>query len=243
MRLGHKILFIGRQVFFPVNSCPVCNCPNNSPGPCGECLKKIKNLPRCSCGFILQNSLICPICGEDKKLRPLTGVLPGLFYEGSLRQNIIKFKYGGKTYFARPFAALLEALIREFYPKLQFEAIVPVPLSFKREKERGYNQAELCAGFLGKALDLPHFPKALERVKETPPLAGQTREQRLKYMKKAFIADASQVKGKRILLLDDIFTTGATAFSCGEALLKAGAKEVFALTLAYTPAENNQSTS
>lgn len=240
MSRAYQLQSLCRQIFFPARACPACGALTPRPGPCPLCLKKITALPRCAC-LLPEAEESCPLCSRGEKPL-LKGALAALPYEGLLRQNILQFKYEGKTYFARPFAALLAAAVAEFYSHRPWDILVPVPLCVQRQKERGYNQAQLCSTFLAPALGLLHAPKALSRIKETPPLAQHTREERRALMQGAFVADPAQIKGKKVLLMDDIFTTGATLISCSQALLKAGAAGVWGITLAYTPQKQGKAT-
>jgi ComF family protein len=112
------------------------------------------------------------------------------------------------------------------------DVIVPVPLGGKRLRERGYNQTALIARPLALALGLDYRPVALRRTRETSSQVGLSALERRENVRDAFWADAKLVRGKTILVLDDVATTGSTLSSCAEALFSAGAKDVFALTVA-----------
>jgi ComF family protein len=121
--------------------------------------------------------------------------------------------------------------IRDFNPS-EIDWLVPVPLHHQRLKQRGYNQAELLSGVIGHYLELPVIT-ALKRVKNTHPQFDLPREKRFSNIRAAF--DASKevdLSGKRLLLVDDIYTTGATVNECCRALLLAGARSVNIFTLA-----------
>jgi len=110
--------------------------------------------------------------------------------------------------------------------------LVPVPLGSKRIKERGYNQAGLIGWPLSLALDIAYAPRALSRARETRSQVGLSRAERHENVRDAFRADKRLVNGRVILLVDDVATTGVTLSSCAEALYAAGARDVFALTVA-----------
>jgi ComF family protein len=112
------------------------------------------------------------------------------------------------------------------------DVILPVPLGRKRMQERGYNQVDLIARPLSLALGLDYRPAALKRKRETVSQVGLSAVERRDNMQKAFVADALVVRGKNVLVMDDVSTTGSTLSSSAEALLQAGAKDVFALTVA-----------
>ena len=116
---------------------------------------------------------------------------------------------------------------------ISFDYIVPVPLNENRQKKRGFNQAEVLAEQVCKILSAK-YKQVLTRQKDTPFQARLTREDRLVNLKDAFVVnDKTEVKGKTILLLDDIFTTGSTINECCKVLNKAKAKSVIAICLSH----------
>ncbi len=112
------------------------------------------------------------------------------------------------------------------------ELVVPVPLSGKRVSERGYNQAALIARPLAMALGLKYDAHAVARVRDTRSQVGLARRERQENVRDAFMARNSRVRGRSILLVDDVATTGSTLSSCAAALCASGARDVFALTVA-----------
>ena len=114
----------------------------------------------------------------------------------------------------------------------QLDIVVPAPLGRKRLKERGYNQVGLVARPLAYELGLEYAPKALSKVRETRSQVGLTISQRRENVSKAYQADLLMVRRKSILLMDDVATTGFTIAACTEALLSAGADEIYVLTIA-----------
>ena len=121
------------------------------------------------------------------------------------------------------------------YPELKpVDAVVPVPLHPKKQRARGYNQSLLLAQHFCKQTGLALGPDWVKRHKDTLPQAQLNRRERLENMSGAFVA-LPLVKGKRILLIDDVATTGATLEGCAVALKQAGAKQVMAFTLAREP--------
>lgn len=157
-------------------------------------------------------------------------------YEGALRELVHLLKYRRMSALARPLGRrLAEAFARE-WKRGDFDAVVAVPLSAARRRERGYNQAELLARELARRCGVPCQRDTCRRVRATPPQTGLTRAQRLENLRGAFAAGprAAELSGKRILLVDDVFTTGATLTVCSQALRRAGARRVCALTVART---------
>lgn len=198
----------------------------------------------CICG-IMFNSRIGDdhICGEcitsPKKFRMARAV--GV-YEGTLMKTIQRLKYKGKIQLARPLGMLLFfAFIKYWNNKNRIDLIVPVPLHIKRFRKRGFNQAYLLIKeWLSFAdafnIKLPYSKiekNAFIKNKQTEPQTGLDRKQRQANIKNAFsIGNSSKITGKTILLVDDVYTTGATANECAKVLLNEGAKNVDVLTLA-----------
>ena len=150
-------------------------------------------------------------------------------YEGRLRELIHLFKYAPMERLHRPLGAFLRTgLPRE----ATFDSIVPMPLHRKRQRERGFNQAELLAQEVARVASLP-VELAVTRTRYTVQQAGLTGKQRRNNVRDAFeVKDPARVAGKRILLVDDVVTTGASANSCALALKRAGASFVAVLALA-----------
>ena len=178
-------------------------------------------------------------------LGELTGAAAPFRYEGCVRRGILNAKYQGKPWRAvemgnrlvqLAFGGELTVQYGELLPQpvpwaaIGYDLIVPVPASGKK---RGYNVPELMALPLAKAMEVPLAPQALERIRAKRHQAGLPLEQRMANVAGAFrAAQPQQLEGKRILLVDDVITTGTTAAACAQALLHAGADSVFALAFA-----------
>jgi len=148
-------------------------------------------------------------------------------YEGSLRKLIHLFKYSGMRRLARPLGALLaDALPRD----RQFDLVTAVPLHWRRRWQRGFNQSELLGKAIAHARGIP-AAGVLRRRSSTRAQAGLSNAQRRENVSGAFRA-RRRVNGLRVLLVDDVMTTGATAGACARALKKAGAKSVSLAALA-----------
>ncbi len=150
-------------------------------------------------------------------------------YEGRLRKLIHLLKYDR----IRPLGAPLGEYLASVLPRNeQVEVVVPVPLHWRRRWQRGFNQSELLAERVAERYGLRPL-RALRRVRATASQAGLTSSKRRANVSGAFAATKIQaVEGRRILLVDDVMTTGATATACGSALKRAGALRVTVLTLA-----------
>jgi len=151
------------------------------------------------------------------------------FYEDALRELIHLFKYGRVQTLAAPLGRLLT---RALPLDQNFDVIVPMPLHWRKRWQRGFNQSELLAREIARRTHLP-VRKALRRVRYTNAQAGLTNAKRRENVSGAFRARKSPaLAGRRVLLVDDVMTTGATAASGARALKLAGAKQVTLLTLA-----------
>lgn len=179
----------------------------------------------------------CPLCGGPSARCPLCAQQPlplkvrsYAYYEGPVGKAIVRLKYKPDRSLGRAMASWLA----EVYRAASWNAglVVPVPLSDGRKKARGYNQVSLISDALGMALGIPHSESALARVRETPSQVGLEPHQREHNVAGAFCASKEEVVGKRVLLVDDLFTTGATLTACAEALGTAGAEETLGLTVA-----------
>jgi ComF family protein len=150
-------------------------------------------------------------------------------YEGSLRSLIHLFKYSGMKPLARPLAAYLE---RAIPVDEHFDAVIPVPLYWRRQWSRGFNQAELLARHVAQHRGVPLW-NALRRKRATATQAGLANAGRRLNVAGAFVVKGNpQLAGKKILLIDDVMTTGATASACAVALKRGGARSISLLTLA-----------
>jgi ComF family protein len=150
-------------------------------------------------------------------------------YAGALRELLHLLKYRSMESLAEPLAQLL---LRSLPRDEAFDCIVPVPLHWRRQWDRGFNQAELLARRLSRSTGIP-TRNALRRVKPTATQAGLSQTARRRNMMQAFICRRPDaVSGKRVLLVDDVMTTGTTAAACARALKGAGASRVALLTVA-----------
>jgi ComF family protein len=112
------------------------------------------------------------------------------------------------------------------------DLVIPVPASLARLAERGYNQVSLLARPIGLGLELPYRPHALVKVRETRSQVGLSAKERQENVRGVFRADQQIVKGKSVLVVDDVTTTGSTLEECAQALVRVGARQVYGLTLA-----------
>ena len=226
------------DLVFP-SFCPSCRSPlgaGRRDPLCGPCFTGIVRIvpPLCDrCGLPLppQRSAAHAICFRCLAAAPAYDYARGGgIYAGALRDALHALKFHGKRAVAKPLAELmLEQRTANFGSDV--DALVPVPLARRRLAERGYNQAELIAERLAAALRVPLRRRWLVRVRETSPQSDLTAAQRRANVEGAFVATGSAA-GQHIVMIDDIFTTGATANACARALRAAGASRIGVATVA-----------
>ena len=168
-----------------------------------------------------------PDCPVSKTKYPFLDEWTALwYYEGNVRRSLLRYKFYGKRHLARSYARLLGMkLLRE--DRAEFDILTWIPISGKRLRKRGFDQVQLLAEKLG--MELGVMPTAtLKKVRHNRAQSGITgyAQRKANVMGVYQVLDAAALTGKRILLLDDILTTGATAGECARVLLTAGAKEV-----------------
>ena len=150
-------------------------------------------------------------------------------YRAPLDRAITHLKYRADERLAQALAQSMAEVYRR--ERLSASCLVPVPLSRRRQRQRGYNQTELLGRALAGLLGLPSLPLAAERIRETGSQVGLEAGDRWANVHGAFSADASLVRQETVLLIDDVHTTGATLAACSQALAQAGARRVLALTV------------
>ena len=213
---------------------------------CGIDIPKEKRFPVCSKWCVENNDIYCLTCGrnvvasgqyclscKDNKWNFAKARAPFVF-KGEVKRLIHRLKYGNCKYLARELSVYLADAY--FEHSLMSDIISFVPMHSKKQKRRGYNQAEELARCLSQTVGCS-CEKLLVKTVFAKSNAGQNSEQRLAAVKDTFsVAEsegkAVEIKNKRILLVDDVFTTGATVNECARVLLSAGAAEVNVLTLA-----------
>ena len=190
--------------------------------------------PRCSRPFPSSISLLhspthrCIDCRRHPPAYSLA--LAPYAYQSPLKEAIGLFKYKGKVSLADPLTNLMLAALDPF-PDI--DLILPVPLHSDRLREREYNQSLLLADRLSRRLNIPLSHTCLVRTRATPPQTSLKRKDRLKNLRKSFaVTQPNLIARKRILLIDDVLTTGTTVNECAKALRKADCGDVYVATLA-----------
>lgn len=229
---------------------------------CGAALVRISRLPVCQeCLAALRpiTEGVCNVCGErlfspfatesdDPRCGMCQRIAPPFVravaygsYEDELREMIHLLKYGGVYPAAKVLGQMLALAIAKLEPVFTAEpvVVVPVPLHRRKQRQRGFNQAELIARAAlklgGWQNGLRLCPRVLERKRETTSQTGLTRHQRRENLRGAFaVAQPERVKGREILLVDDVYTTGATLMECARVLRRVGAGKIWVATVART---------
>lgn len=218
------------DILYP-HRCPICESLVDKQGEiCRECGYKVKYItePFCMvCGKPLEQEGR-ELCGDctGRKHNFVRGVA-AFAYTKELKQSIYRFKYSNHREYAAFYGDSILRLKGQIIRSWQPEVIIPVPLHPKRLKNRGFNQAELIAGRIGAGLGLPVDGRTLIRTVNTAPQKTLNDKERAQNTKKAFQLTENIVKYRKVLLVDDIYTTGATLDSCAEVLLQAGVKKVY----------------
>jgi ComF family protein len=153
-------------------------------------------------------------------------------YHGTLQAILQQFKYGAATHLRRDLAGLLQACVQTHYGREHFDAVAFVPLHHRKERERTYNQSRLLAGELARGLRLPVAWRCLVRSKATATQTRLSAADRAENVRNAFrVREPAWVEGRRLLLVDDVMTTGATVNECARMLKQAGAARVCVATV------------
>jgi ComF family protein len=207
---------------------------------CAGCLGRVRPLELLAscdrCHQPLSGAVASPdgvlLCGPCRQEETIFDRLRAFgAYEGELQKLIVLLKYHRVRPLARPLGQWLAILLHQHPELAEVDAILPVPLHPRRQRARGYNQAELLAAELSRWAPLQVEASWLRRVKDTPSQTGLTPVQRAENVRGAFACE-TKLDSARILLLDDVCTTGATLNACARVLKRAGAARLNAVTVA-----------
>lgn len=200
---------------------------------CHRCAKLVKEIRQPCCKKCARSlafkGMLCPECKNRKTY--LSALWSYAHYIGIMKKLIHTFKYRKRKYVIK----FLDERISDFTSLIKKEAnidlIVPVPLCKAHLKKRDFNQSFIVAKMLSSKMGVPAI-SCMERIKITVPQHELPRIERFDNVADAFIVSYGEIKGKNILLVDDIFTTGATINECARVLLDAGANKIYGFTLA-----------
>jgi ComF family protein len=207
---------------------PCCiGCSRRGVALCGACRLELPYLPGQVCVRCAAYRPARGGCRGCRRLSPAVGWVRAPFaYAGAARSAVLTLKFRSGRYLA----PLMGELLCSGLSGMQFDAIVPVPLSPNRLRQRGFNQAELLAARVADSLEAPLEPGALSRI-ERPSQRSLGAAGRLSNLAGAF-ACGRDLHGRRVLLVDDVVTTGATVSACADTLAHAGAGRVCVLAFA-----------
>ncbi|MCP5094880.1 MAG: ComF family protein [Chloroflexi bacterium] len=210
---------------------PVCaSCGKVGTIICDECLHHVQPVFSPVYSNVKEPRNLNP--GTKHERNPLQSVWAATIFSGPIPDAIHKLKYNGQFALAKPLGMLMtESWLSRPNPKI--DVVVPIPLHPQRKKERGYNQSALLVKYFCEGVSFPYNMDILRRVKYTSPQVGLNAKSRSSNVEGAFWANSGSVAGKQVLLVDDVFTTGATMRAAANALFTAGASSIFGYCLAY----------
>lgn len=209
-----------------------CNCNRRGFVLCQDCYTEINQLQGdlCfQCGKpIKNNKKLCQDC--TAKPPPYTQMRSWANYDGPIKKVVGSLKYRRNLALGPILANPLAEIVQKSGWKI--DLIVPIPLSRRRKKERGYNQAAVISRNLARYLNIKHAPNVVKRIKETETQISLDVNKRFTNLMDAFYAIPATLNKRNILLIDDVITTGATMQNCAIALQRAGAENVYCLSVA-----------
>lgn len=210
---------------------------------CGELLRSAKEMcATCQKSIFWIDSPACPFCGKREqececylKLPIWNGCVAVAYYGDTIKKGVASFKFYRRKSNGMAMGRLMAQKIKENFQEAAFDCIIPVPMSKSRFQKRGYNQAELLAHEISKRIEVKMQSKILQRGQDRLQQSRLSRQERLKNLKGAFqISRPQEIKGKTILLVDDVTTTGATLEECTRILKREGAQRVYCAVFALS---------
>jgi ComF family protein len=228
------------DILFP----PRCHfCKGFIPGGgelhlCARCLGacEVIRSPLCKrCGVPFYTDVgedhLCGRCIDRPP--PFTAARAAALFNGPVRELIHRLKYNRRVQHRRPLAELAGRRLAPFIAGSRADLVIPVPLHVKRLRQRGFNQAVLLGEILAREWGLPLMRRNMRRIRWTEPQINLSLAERLANVRGAFsVSEPLLVRDKRIILVDDVYTTGSTVSECSRVLTNAGASEVFVVTIA-----------
>ena len=204
---------------------------------CSRCLGDMKLLssplcPICGIPFATPGGIdhACSSCISDPP--PFTAARAAMVHDGPARDLVHRFKYDGKVQLRRPLGLLFAERLAPFIAASAPDVVIPVPLHLNRLRQRGFNQAVLLGEVVAKEWGLPLDRTGLCRTRMTEPQTEFSALERRRNVRGAFgFGNGAAVVGRKVLLVDDVYTTGSTAGECARTLRRGGAAEVFVATV------------
>ncbi len=214
-------------------TCPVCGTIRQKNEACFQCEKKLKYItePRCkkcSKHILMEEMEYCMDCGRREH-----GYESGIAlyaYQDYVKELIMKYKYHNRREYGEWLAQQMIRYLGDKWKEWDCDVIMPIPVHKKKRVKRGFNQTEIMAERIAEYLRVPCVANLLERTVNTTPQKEFSPEERRKNLKNAFKISENIVKYKKVLLVDDIYTTGSTIDSCAEVLKEHGVRKVYFTT-------------
>ena len=222
------------ELLYPAR-CPVCHgILKGKDGICPDCRRRLTYIkePKCKkCGKQIEKAE-AEYCRDCQRFSHAFNQGAAVFvYDDIMRRSVSMFKYHNRREYAKVYAVEMYRHCEYFLRMASPEVILPVPVHKQKRRQRGFNQAELIAKELGKLMKIPVDTKYLIRKEKTTPQKELTRQQRKTNLREAFGVEENGKYYKRVLLIDDIYTTGATMDALSEILRENQTKIIFFLTL------------
>lgn len=221
-----KALSFLKNLFFP-KRCPYCGeVQGFAPVcDCADALERIRLI-----GWTARAD------ADGRTLRFLKGIIGCYWYRDPIRRGIHRMKFSGAQRSAAFFGDEMAQQVTRVLPGVRFDAVIPVPSTRREIGERGYDIPLLMARRIASSLEIPLWDDILEKNKETQRQHTLSLEERRENLKGAFaVQNADRLRHKRVLLCDDVSTTGSTMEECAKPLKRAGAAEIWGIVLACTP--------
>lgn len=227
VRLLARFWVGGIDLLFPP-CCGICGAAGEF--LCAACDSQLQRAesPRCSRCWQISATEICHTCQQQRS--PLSGVRAPYVFDGGARALVLGLKYQSLYALAQPMGERLAAYAASTH--LPADLLTPVPLHWRRGRQRGFNQAELLGRIVAERTGLELDVTSLRRSRATPHQAHQRDPNRRAENVRGAFRCSDHVAGRRVLLVDDVFTTGATLRECARTLKAAGAESVWGLTFA-----------
>ncbi len=242
--IGHFLVDLKDDIldFVYPQSCPICRRPlaRDERFACTDCWRSLSILPTpfcpyCRCYFGHDESLVehvCP-CLDKAEERAILAIRSLGAFDDSYQKLIHRFKYDKRIPLGRRLAKRLAQTLAQRSDFADCDLVIPVPLHRARHRERGFNQSEILAEGISEATNISLAKDILKRKKNTRDQTHLNAQERAENVRDAFIVThAANLSGKKVILVDDVMTTGATLKECARILREAGAAKIIAATLA-----------
>lgn len=235
---AHAIIYKGVEIIYPL-TCPICmevldKKIDNKIYVCDKCKKKLSYIesPRClKCGKPVDNTEV-EFCYDCSRVKHIYTQGVGVWaYTHEIKNSIYQFKYHNKREYGEFYGIELKNHYGSIINNWDADVLIPVPLHKSKLRKRGYNQAEIIARSIGKLMDIPVDSDMLTRKKKTLAQKELNDKERQKNLENAFLISEDVVKYKKVILVDDIYTTGTTIDECAKILIDAGVNKVFYISL------------